>query len=245
MMSRSAHLALSTTLAVLAVVASPHALSHSDIETTIIGGKLTVDAGNTAPIAFGTGYKIFEGDFGDLPGGPTGTDDPGFLAPEGTFLSGEQLWYNALGTLRYWDGAHWGAAPAGMTLALDDVLGNKTLISSAGVVNSYGAIDAADAGGGIHSHLDFTISDINPPGAYLATFELTSRDAAGNLPSPYLDSDPFHIVFNHGLSSNAFETSVTALVSPVPEPETYAMFLAGLTLCGAIARRRRGMADYR
>ena len=239
-MSRPAHSALSTALAVLAVTVSPHALaalSHSDIETTIIGGRLTVNEENTVPIASGTGYKIFEGDFGDLAGGPAGTDDPGFLAPAGTFLSGEQLWYTALGTLSYWNGSSWGSAPGGTTLTIEEALGGSTLISSTGITNSYGAVDAADATGGIHTHLDFSISDASPAGAYMATLEFTSRDAAGNLPSPYLDSDPFHIVFNRGLSGDAFEASVTALASPVPEPETYAMFLAGLGLCGAMARR--------
>jgi hypothetical protein len=236
-MFRSARLALSTAFTTLAVMTSPHALSHSDIEATVIGGKLTVNEENTAPIAFGTGYKIFEGDFGDLAGGPTGTDDPGFIASEGTFLSGEQLWYNALGTLSYWNGSNWGSAPGGTTLTIEEALGGSTLISSTGIMNSYGAVDAADATGGIHTHLDFSISNASPAGAYMATLELTSRDAAGNLPSPYLDSDPFHIVFNRGLSGDAFEASVTALASPVPEPETYAMFLAGLALCGAMASR--------
>lgn len=37
-----------------------------------------------------------------------------------------------------------------------------------------------------------------------------------------------------GLTVNAFASTVTA----VPEPETYAMFLAGLGLMGAVARRR-------
>ena len=32
------------------------------------------------------------------------------------------------------------------------------------------------------------------------------------------------------------------LLTPVPEPETYAMFLAGLGLMGAVAKRRRARA---
>ena len=242
-MFRSMHVAFGAALTTLAMMVSPQVLAqHADIEAVVIGGKLIVDEENAAPVAFGTGYKIFEGDFGDLPSGLTGTDDPGFLAPSGTFLSGEQLWYHALGTLSFWNGTSWAAAPSGIALTVEDILGSETLISSLGATNPYGVIDQVDSAGGIHAHIDFSISNVNPVGAYLATFELTSRDASGNLPSPYLDSDPFQIAFNRGLSHEVFEASISALVSPVPEPQTYAMLLAGLALFGAVARRRKEIA---
>jgi hypothetical protein len=40
-------------------------------------------------------------------------------------------------------------------------------------------------------------------------------------------------------SANAFETDNHAFVSAVPEPETYAMLLAGLGLVGSLVRRRK------
>jgi len=44
-------------------------------------------------------------------------------------------------------------------------------------------------------------------------------------------------------NTNAFETDNHAfLAAPVPEPETYAMMLAGLGLMGAIVRRRKRQA---
>ena len=42
-----------------------------------------------------------------------------------------------------------------------------------------------------------------------------------------------------GSTSNAFETDNHAIVSAVPEPETYAMLLAGLGLLGWHSRRRK------
>ena len=46
------------------------------------------------------------------------------------------------------------------------------------------------------------------------------------------------IVFASG--SNAFETDNHAFVAAVPEPEIYAMMIAGLGLMGFVARRRQG-----
>lgn len=52
----------------------------------------------------------------------------------------------------------------------------------------------------------------------------------------------------YSLSLSGYETgekggkyTLSYTLAPVPEPETYAMFLAGLGLMGVIARRRRGV----
>ncbi|MBA4144031.1 MAG: PEP-CTERM sorting domain-containing protein [Nitrosospira sp.] len=60
-----------------------------------------------------------------------------------------------------------------------------------------------------------------PEGIYSATFQLLNTGVG----SPIGDSGTFHFDF---------------AVSPVPEPETYAMLVAGLFMVTAIARRRRG-----
>jgi hypothetical protein len=40
-------------------------------------------------------------------------------------------------------------------------------------------------------------------------------------------------------TQNAFESDNHSYIAAVPEPETYAMLLAGLGLVSAVARRRR------
>lgn len=52
------------------------------------------------------------------------------------------------------------------------------------------------------------------------------------------DSSPFSLVLS-GTPGPMANYSGTLTVSPVPEPETYAMLLAGLGIVGMLARRRK------
>ncbi len=158
-MSRSFFSASLAALAVLGAFMSPVAFAqHADIDVALISNKIVVDAANLVPNNAATGYKIYEGNFGDFAGGPNSTDDPGFDVPDGTFLAGQQLWFKAIGTLSFWNGSSWGAAAGSATFTITDALGGNTLIKTSGVTNPFGAIGQADDGGGIHAHIDFSIS---------------------------------------------------------------------------------------
>ncbi len=52
---------------------------------------------------------------------------------------------------------------------------------------------------------------------------------------------PFTLNIAHTTSSSLanYAGSITAVAAAVPEPESYAMFMAGLGIMGAVARRRR------
>jgi hypothetical protein len=225
--------AAAAALALAAAPASADGLHEGDIEITIVGGKLTLEG--AAEFTFGTGWSIFEADFGDLGGGPLKTDDPGYDNEAGTFTPGTIVNYAAVGPLMVWNGSAWstgGIAPE--YVRLDGNFGEETRFTLTGVTgDATGLVGQAGGDGTIHEHLDMSIArtggGLPTFGAYAITLKLTSAGL--------IDSDPYLIVLNHGLSDDAFEAGVHALA--VPEPESWALMLGGLAAVGALARRRR------
>jgi len=69
-----------------------------------------------------------------------------------------------------------------------------------------------------------------------AALQVEGAEPTGLFFDPY-DGTKAYLNFQHPGSDN--DRLVMISVSAVPEPETYAMFLAGLGLMGAVARRRR------
>jgi len=224
-------LALTLTHAQAALAEENH-LHAGDIEIEIDNGQLV--AHGAAHSQFGTGYGIFEADFGDLAGGPYKTDDPGYDSVEGTFLDGDIINYQALGNLWFWDGATWSNSVSnGESVQLDGNFGETTIWTTAGVTgDAIGLIGQAGFDGKIHEHLDMRVKAptgfLPTAGAYYVTLQLTSAS--------YDSSNPYLMVFNNGLDETAYENAVHALA--VPEADTYAMLLAGLGLISLALRRR-------
>lgn len=238
---------------VLTPVSAVHAqhVHGGDMIVDVIGGKLTVTGAGESQ--FGTGYPIFEGDF-SVPVAPHRwhTDDPGFDMESGTLVAGEALWFRGLGTLKTWNGSVWTAAvPDNEFIQFGDGIQSLFAIfrpSGVTVTNpgSSGFIDNAGGDGKIHQHRDFFLlnstNDLatsgNPvtPGAYLIELQLFSPVLQNGVPK-YLDSAPFLIAFNRGLSDEDFEFAVQALA--VPEPSAALMLVPGLALIAWRLKNRR------
>lgn len=234
-------------LAVLAVASASGlavpAWAHSDMHVSVAGGTIYV-TGDELLVDSQTGYRIFEGDFGDLEGGPFKTDDPGFLADPGNFTSGTILGYRALGTLQYWNGTGWGSVAGQEQVHLADAFEEVSIFAASGTSGKLvGLIDQVGGDGVLHAHLDYSIGNsggLGDPamGAYAIQLSLLALDQDFNLLSTYGESQPFFLIFNRGLSAEAFESALDARVAAVPLPASGPLLGAALAAAfGAIRRR--------
>lgn len=103
-------------------------------------------------------------------------------------------------------------------------------------------IGLGDDDGDIHDHLIVDLLDDStaPTGAYGIMFQLQSdfADADGSMD---LSSDPFWIIWNHGMSESDFETRAMPRfgVSSVPEPCSLSVLALGLVT--TLLRRKRAI----
>jgi hypothetical protein len=206
---------------------------HSgDIAVSTVAGKLVVGGEHFETHGL-NGYNIYEADFGDFPN-PFETDDPGFQTQGGAKVSPNSiLSFAGIGKLQFWNGSAWGNTVANEKVQIKDAFdGALNTWSDAGfIAGEYSFVGQAGGNGSLHEHLDMLVTPNATAGAYLIQLQLISDTDAASM--------PFYIAFNRGLGAEAFETSIDALVAaPVPEPETYALLLAGLALVGAATRRR-------
>lgn len=77
---------------------------------------------------------------------------------------------------------------------------------------------------------------------YSWTGTLLSDDGNGNIASDIGYNSP--ALPNYGGQWSYGETSAQFVAAPVPEPETYALMLAGLGLVGFMARRRKAQIQF-
>lgn len=214
-------------LAFSAAQAEQHA---GDAQPYLSAGKVQINAG------------LFEGDFGDLAGGLYKTDDPGFDVDEakGGFGAGNWLQFQGVGSLRFWYGASWSAiVPAGEHVEIEDALGNVSSFTTGGVINPIGVIGQFDANGDLHEHLDFSLRNGSNAlggavGAYWISLNLIDT-LANSSTALALPSTDFNIIFNRGLSTQAYEAAVSA----VPVPAAMWLFASALGALPLMGRKRQ------
>ncbi len=101
-------------------------------------------------------------------------------------------------------------------------------------------IGLADGGGNVHDHISWDLLDdaSAPLGAYGMLVQLQSDFAPldGNMD---LSSDPFWLVFNHGMTPEDFETFALPKFGLASIPEPSSLIILSLSAVGLAVRRRR------
>lgn len=133
-----------------------------------------------------------------------------------------------------------------------------TLFTGEGIVGpAMATIDDASSTGAFHAHLDWFMEHGGGHAAstaYMVTLQLTDAKAIGGR-GVYVDSQPFSVIFNYGLSEAAYEqaflsrivvpTSGDGGIPPVPEPGRWALMGCGLGVLAVLVRRRSGASGFR
>jgi len=158
----------------------------------------------------------------------------------GPFGRGNILWFEGVGSLRFWNGSAWvNNTPAGESVRLVDAVNWDAwaTFSSTGVTNPRGTIGDFDTSGNLHAHPLFSVRTASgglggSVGAYWISLKLLET-TADNSSVVLAASSPLNIVFNRGLSAPAYASAVAAV--PVPA----AAWLFGSALAGVIGLGRR------
>lgn len=188
--------------------------------------------------------------------GDYSSDEPGFTTNEGEGLlvnNGDQIWLNALdasafssfgvGYVNYYNPTTDALEALGRIGVLDNSGSTADLVLNGNSIET-GAnpqfIGQGDSDGDVHDHVIFDLLDDGtaPLGAYGILFQLQS-DLAPSDGSFDVSSDPFWIVWNHGLSESDFENLALPGFGVTAVPEPGSLTIAGLCAGALLLRRRR------
>lgn len=173
------------------------------------------------------GHRVFGAEFGEEPGEPFFSAEPGFQAFDGAFAGSNTFQLNLTDSLMRWNGVSFEATPETMTVEF----GPSSVTTGNGFVDGF--TFAADPEGGFHDHFDLFINgDGGDPtdGVYLLPMSIADVD--GNLGS----TETFWFVMNLNMDEDMHDAAmdwVTDNLAPAPGA------LALLAMTGVVGTRRR------
>jgi len=230
------------TAAALAAAASSAALAGDlDVWVSFADGQIVTGSADksTNPVTFTSGVRVFEAEFGEVPGFPDLLDEPGFYTEQ--LPAGTGIGFNIVDALRVWNGSDFDTIGSQSMSIFGDPFPDGDVATTPGTagmfVPGFEFIEA-DANGFFDDHPTFQLNN-QADGVYLLSLELFT-DASG-----IANSEPFYIVFGSNEDGTlgddeAFEEAVEAGVDYVNNVIIPTPGAAGLlALAGFAATRRR------
>jgi hypothetical protein len=179
-----------------------------------------------------------------LAAGFTASASAGTLTYQGvTFTS---TWSGNVLTLEI-DAAHptgdWAGATTLGALQLKDIgsFDSVSMTSAPGAATNWtmssNELNANGCGGGAHAGASLCYSGSHISLGDNMVFQFTFAGGTTDFSSPHLKLEMFN-----GAGGDKIGSLLSQNIPAVPEPQSYALLLGGLSLVGALARRRRGRA---
>jgi hypothetical protein len=188
----------------------------ADVRPAVVNARVVTQAHDDVTGEDISNVRVFSFAFQEDPADPYFISDPGFSAIIGSGLpQGSQLNFNALGSLRFWNGS--GAVGFGNTANHEQLRINRGAADvyfsdGSGPQNGF-AIANVSAGGVMHAHLNTFLlgNDSYSPtdGLYLAALDVGCTDAG------IARSLPTYFVFNNGAPADALDRALNYLVHPL------------------------------
>jgi hypothetical protein len=195
-------------------------------------------------------HRVFEYEFGEEPGFPLETEDPGINREPGTYyLQGggtttiggtglplnSSLSFTVLDDLRFWTGTEFGALPNNETITITRGSNSRIVGAATGELSPL-LLRTFTTDDYIHQHLLAEIGSAEPggptDGVYLVEAKLESSS------SSVLDSQPFWLVYGYNADEDDHANAVDWVeANLVPEPSV--LGLAGIGMIGLLRRVRR------
>ena len=185
---------------------------HSDIDFGLEGNKIV------------TNKRVYDSFFPTFGIARHFSSNPGFAAESdglGTLGSEHDVFYDVLEGLIFWDGNSFVSLDETVQVRIENnprgaeptIVHSGSGIQLGSVTPPRNRVGASSGSGEVHSHVNFFLENDAPEnGAYGIKIAITT----GN--EQLIDSDPVFMVFNYGLDSSTFETSLQQFEALLDSP---------------------------
>lgn len=203
-------------MAVIGTVTLPSNAQHSDITISLVGNQLQ------------TNQDVYPANFPTFGIASQYTSNPGFSSETdvgGGIGANDQLAYNVLDGLWFWDGQHMADLPDEVQIRVqnipssvpDTIVSNQTGRQDATFSPVTNRIGAASMSGEVHSHVNYFLEPndgnlVPPAGVYGLLLQLVTE-------RPEVQpSNPFVIAFNFGALPEDYDAAVAAFQQRLNSP---------------------------